>query len=109
MKTSHLKLKLVELNFIASFTTDDQSNFNLSTFGFKIAKGGMNGPISCILCLCYSGTSAQDVVASQTHQPLTLSTLFRARSGKTKVLKDLLSQLVTFMSTIDSKPSKTGS
>ena len=30
MKTFHLRLKLVELNFFASFTTDDQSNFNVS-------------------------------------------------------------------------------
>ena len=31
MKASHLRLKLVELNF-ASFTTHDQSNFNVSKF-----------------------------------------------------------------------------
>ena len=30
MKTSCLRLKLVELNFFASFTTDDQSIFNVS-------------------------------------------------------------------------------
>ena len=30
MKTSHLRLKLVELNFFASFTTDNQSNFYIS-------------------------------------------------------------------------------
>ena len=30
MKTSCLRLKLVELNFFASFTTDDQSIFNAS-------------------------------------------------------------------------------
>ena len=30
MKTSCLRLKLVELNFFASFTTDDQNNFNIS-------------------------------------------------------------------------------
>ena len=30
MKTSCLRLKLVELNFFASFTTDNQSTFNIS-------------------------------------------------------------------------------
>ena len=30
MKASCLRLKLVELNFFASFTTDDQSTFNVS-------------------------------------------------------------------------------
>ena len=47
MKTCHLRLKLVELNFFASFTTDDQSNFNVSntfkssrwTFSIKVEKG----------------------------------------------------------------------
>ena len=32
MKTSCLRLKLVELNFSASFTTDDQSIFNISSY-----------------------------------------------------------------------------
>ena len=30
MKASFLRLKLVELNFFVSFTTDDQSTFNVS-------------------------------------------------------------------------------
>ena len=31
MKTSHLRLKLVGLNFFASFMTENQSNFNISS------------------------------------------------------------------------------
>ena len=55
MKTSHLSLKLVEFNFFASFTTDDQSNFNVSNtskssrWTFSIAM-----TLHHIMCLLWS-------------------------------------------------------
>ena len=68
MKTSCLRLKLVELNFFASFTTDDQSTFNVSNTSkssrctFSITYRVRNGAKFVKIDSCSEKTAKHDIM-----------------------------------------------